>query len=163
MKLLSLPNTIRKPARLVALSKVLLLRDAESRYNLVLLTLIMGKLETHHALSFRSLQVPSRNSFFGDDGDFFSLPSLRMDFPKSIFDEMPSFEDMWSRMNNMMRSVVDQVENQDGNKTPTGQGRLYVIKSGPGYFEKKTYEFGPDGIKTITEGKPMQNDMSTKL
>lgn len=49
---------------------------------------------------------------------------------------------------------------------------LTVVKSGPGYHEEKTYNFGPEGVETHSRSsgvvqpkldKPMGPDMSKEL
>ena len=58
-------------------------------------------------------------------------------------------------MNGMMRSAEEGGEH-DGGKGP--RGKMIVIKSGPGYRQEKTYDFGPDGVQTRTETRGNMNE-----
>jgi hypothetical protein len=91
---------------------------------------------------FRALEdtLPEFPSGGPDDGAFGGM--------KEMFDRMHS------KMKEMMQGMMSKTQTLDnGSEMPaeTPRGHMVVIKSGPGYREQKTYDFGPDGIKTRTE------------
>ena len=55
---------------------------------------------------------------------------------------------------------------QSGKPPASGSGTLTVIKAGPGYHSQKTYNFGPEGVKSKTEeqtGKDVGKDMRKSI
>ena len=58
---------------------------------------------------------------------------------------------MFSHMRDMMHRMMTSLPSSFGDmdSLPEGaHGRMVVVKSGPGYHSKKTYDIGPDGTKT---------------
>lgn len=96
----------------------------------------------------------------GDDshrhGDLaMSLPriSIGHDFEIPMGQMM---HNMNERMNRMMESVRSIMTSSSRRPMESG-GRMYVMQSGPGFHEEKTYDIGPSGKLTLIE-----NDMMGK-
>ena len=125
----------------------------------------------------------SLDNFFGGNGGLFGMPVFRIGFRtgsdeeperSGLFPEQSSFGKMFQQMHEQMSSMVNRMMGQAaalerGENPESGisgsNGRLIVVKSGPGYSEQKTYDFGPDGVKKevkVTGHKPIaiQNDES---
>lgn len=116
------------------------------------------------------------NFFGGGDG----FPKIRIGFPSQenngqennglsgIFNSMPNFSEMFDKMRNHMNDMMNHMMKEvDGKSGPMGgsNGRMVIIKSGPGYHQEKTYDFGPNGMKTEVKssGQQMQNDMMSEM
>ena len=65
----------------------------------------------------------------------------------SFFGGNSGFQDMFSRMNQLMKNTMEQLHAKlpDMMKGGENSGRMVVFRSGPGYQETKTYNMGEDG------------------
>ena len=122
-------------------------------------TEIEAPLETFFGPRVRIIRLPDFFSNFGF-GDIFGN--------NGDDDGMGMFARMHRRMNEMANRMMQEV-NTMRNRIEAGpedmaegsHGRMVVIRSGPGYHEKKTYRINPDGSKTeIKNDSDESSDMS---
>lgn len=106
----------------------------------------------------------------------FGFPSVEVGFPSLSglssrlpglpeLPEMPAglpdmFGRLHSQMSSMMSRMMSQAEQLQRGEIPEGggSGRLTVIKSGPGFHEEKTYNFGPEGVQSQSHSQRMPVD-----
>lgn len=79
----------------------------------------------------------------------FSMPS----FFNSDSDMDSMFTQMRNRMNEMMNNMMQGIQGS------AGTGQVTVIRSGPGYHQERTYNFGPVKQQENEAVKEMVNDM----
>lgn len=113
------------------------------------------------------------NSFFGDnifrgleadDSHRNGGVTISFGIPKTP-EIIEDFGFMNRHIGHMMRKMNEQMNQMMGSmKTSMSQmmrapstsgGKMYIMESGPGYHEEKTYDIGPDGKMTL-----IKNDMS---
>lgn len=111
---------------------------------------------------FKSLEANDSHRHGGVTVSF-GLPKMMMrDFDNGWMDEPVSMMTrMNQQMNHMMESMKTGVSSlMNGGETDamrSGGGKMYIMKSGPGYHEEKTYDIDPNGQMTL-----IKNDMMEK-
>jgi len=61
---------------------------------------------------------------------------------------------MMQQMNKQMGQMMQSM--RSGMMSGAGAGKMYVMKSGPGYHEEKTYDIGPNGEMKLIENDEME-------
>lgn len=135
----------------------------------------------------KTLIAPA-SSLMGGNSFGFSLPRIRIGIPSSfrnlgfpdMFGEEPEhgsetpvsdaslsdggigglFKRLHEQMSSMMDGMLKQAQEASGGEDGEGgpRGKMIVIKSGPGYHQEKTYDFGPNGVQTRTETRGNLNE-----
>ena len=94
------------------------------------------------------------------------MPRIRIGLPSDF--NMPSFfnsdsdmDSMFTQMRNRMNDMMNNM--MQGIQGSTGTGQVTVIRSGPGYHQERTYNFGPVKQQENEAVKEMVHDMGRLL
>jgi len=115
------------------------------------------------------LQGLFNDNFFSDGDDShrnggltisFGLPEEDWGMPNWVHQHVGQ---MMKQMNQQMGQMMQSMKSGAGDIM--SGGKMYVMKSGPGYHEEKTYDIGPEGQMTLIENDQMAkvNELEDKM